>query len=54
MKEMENCTFRPDIQKSASKYQNNASTYYSTNLSSVAQMPTGTSASQSESKGPSS
>ena len=50
MKEMENCTFKPNIQKSTQKYKNSVSTYFSTNLSSMAQIPTNSSASNCDSK----
>ena len=51
MKEMENCTFRPDIQKTTEKYKNNSSTYFSANLSTMAaKMPLGEYTSRSESK----
>ena len=49
-KEMEGCTFKPDIQKSnTNKYKNTQqSTYFSTNLSSAANIPTNASATNSD------
>lgn len=42
---MQDCTFKPNIKKSTKKYKNSQSTYFSTNLSSMAQLPTTSSAS---------
>ena len=43
-KEMEKCTFKPDIQKTANKFKNAAPAYLTSNMSSHGQLPTGLSA----------